>query len=315
MTPAFADNAIRPGELWLDNRGKHVQAHGGGIIKEGKTWFWFGEDRSPDNDPNKRFVACYSSVDLVHWKFRKQVVQTSDPDNLGVPFVLERPKVYYNPKTKKYVMYVHLDDRRYAVAKVGVFVSDKIDGDYKFVHSFRPLDKESRDIGQFIDDDGSSFLIFESRPTGGFYIAKLSDDYLTVDKEIAFVHAPLEGGGLVHYNGLYYLIGSHMSGWDPNPNVYDTSTKLEGPWSDFQDIAPPEKRTYMSQSTMLLKVVGTKKTSVIFMGDMWRPRNLADSRYFWMPLEIGNGKLWLPAPQPWTINVKTGETKLLTGQN
>jgi hypothetical protein len=42
------------------------------------------------------------------------------------------------------------------------------------------------------------------------------------------------------------------------------------------------------------------------MGDIWKPRTQWDSRYLWMPVEIGNGRLWLPAPRPWRINVKTG---------
>ncbi len=57
---------------------------------------------------------------------------------------------------------------------------DTVDGDYNYLRSFRPLDHESRDIGQFIDDDGTAYLIFEDRPFG-FRIAKLSDDYLTVE--------------------------------------------------------------------------------------------------------------------------------------
>ncbi len=310
VASAFTDSPkqIKPGELWPDNRGKHVQAHGGGIIKLRDTWYWFGEDRTQDNAPDKRYVACYSSKDLVTWRFRNQVLKTTDPANLGPGFVLERPKVYYNAKTRKYVMYVHLDDQSYRAARVGVFTSNRVDGDYEFKTSFRPLDKESRDIGQFIDDDGSAYLIFESRPTGGFYIAKLSEDYLSVEKEVCFVHAPLEGGGLVHYEGLYYLIGSRMSGWAPNPNLYATSKTLEGPWPDFKDIAPPKTNTYGSQSTMMVKVTGKKKTTVIFMGDIWHPQTQWDSRYLWMPLEIGDGKLWLPSPAPWTIDVRTGET-------
>jgi hypothetical protein len=43
------------------------------------------------------------------------------------------------------------------------------------------------------------------------------------------------------------------------------------------------------------------------MGDIWKPWTQWDSRYLWMPLEIGDGKLWLPAPSPWTIDVATGE--------
>ncbi len=35
---------------------------------------------------------------------------------------------------------------------------------------------------------------------------------------------------------------------------------------------------------MLVKVVGSKTTIVIFMGDMWKARTQWDSRYLWMPL-------------------------------
>jgi hypothetical protein len=302
---------IRPGEPWLDNRGQQIQAHGGGILLWKGTYYWFGEDRTPTNDPDKRFVACYSSKDLAHWTFRRQVVAWTDPDNLGPHWVLERPKVFHNPRTGKFVLYAHLDDARYKVARVAVAVSDRIDGDYHYVKSFRPLDRESRDIGQFVDDDESAYLIFESRPTKGFFIAKLSDDYLSVEQQVSLVDAPLEGGAVVHYQGLYYAIGSHMTGWRPNPNVYATAPALTGPWTEFKNLAPAEANNYDSQSTMLVKVVGSKATAVIFMGDIWHPRELWDSRYFWMPLEMGDGSMHLPPPQLWTLNVRTGVTAFL----
>lgn len=302
-----APAAVKPGEVLPDDRGQHVQAHGGGMIKVGDSYYWFGEDRSQGLDKTKRYVACYSSKDLAHWTFSNRVLQQSDPGDLGPGFVLERPKVFYNAKTKKFVMYMHIDDARYALARVGVAVSDNVDGDYRFLRSFRPLGQESRDIGQFIDDDGSAYLIFEDRPAKGFHIAKLSDDYLDVEKDICLIRTPLEGGAVVHYKGLYYALGSALTGWDPNPNKYATARNLGGPWSDFEDIAPPETKTYGSQCTMLLKVVGSKTTSVIFMGDIWKPRSQWDSRYLWMPVEIGQGKMRLPEPQEFTIDVATGE--------
>ena len=305
-----APTIVKPGEPWLDNRGQRIQAHGGGITFWKGTYYWFGEDRTQSNDPDKRYVACYSSRDLAHWKFRRQVIALADPEHLGQHWVLERPKVFANPRTGKFVLYAHLDDARYKLARVMVAVSDHIDGNYRYVKSFRPLDQESRDIGQFVDDDGSAYLIFESRPTKGFFIAKLSDDFMSVEKT-AFIQAPLEGGALVHYNGLYYAVGSHMTGWRPNPNVYATAPSLAGPWTEFKNLAPPEANNYESQSTMLLKVVGSKKTSVIFMADIWKPRELWDSRYLWMPLEMDNGAMHLPAPQPWQLNPKTGDTKIL----
>jgi hypothetical protein len=305
------DSLIRPGDRWLDDRGIEIQAHGGGIIQLGKTWYWFGEDRSQTNDPAKRYVACYSSTDLTHWKYHRQVLAIADPENLGPKFVLERPKVFYNARTRTYVMYMHLDDASYKLARVAIATSKKVDGDYSYVKSFRPLDQESRDIGQFIDDDGSAYLIFESRPTNGFFIARLSDDYMSVEKKMSFVNARLEGGAIVHWNGLYYALGSHLTGWNPNPNVYATSTTLFGPWTDFTNVAPPETNTYNSQSSMLVKVTGSKTTSVIYVGDRWMPETLWDSRYIWMPVEIGDGKLWIRQPQPWKINVATGVTTVV----
>jgi hypothetical protein len=298
---------IRPGDPWADNRGQHIQAHGGGILKLGDTYYWFGEDRAKDNDPAKRYVACYSSTDLTRWTFRHKVVQASDPAGLGEGWVLERPKVFYNGKTKKFVLYAHFDSANYRFARVGIFTCDTVDGDYVYLKNFRPLDQESRDIGQFIDDDGSAYLIFEARPTKGFFIAKLSDDYLSVEKEVCFIHSKLEGGALVKYEGLYYIIGSWMTGWNPNNNQYATAKSLAGPWSAFKDIAPPETKTYGSQSTMMVKVTGTRRTTVIFMADLWKPKSQWDSRYLWMPLEIGGGKLWLPKPRPWSLDIKTGE--------
>jgi hypothetical protein len=308
--------SIKPGELWSDDRGRHIQAHGGGILKLGDTFYWFGEDRSRDNERGKRYVSCYSSKNLAQWTFRNQVLKLADPEGFGPAWVLERPKVFYNAKTKLYVMYMHIDAPApgggggYQLARVGVATCATVDGDYKYLKSFRPLGQESRDIGQFIDDDGSAYLIFEDRPAKGFHIAKLSDDYLTVEKDVCLIQAPLEGGAVVHLNGLYYVVGSALTGWRPNPNKYATATSLEGPWSEFKDIAPPPTNTYGSQSTMLLKVVGTKTTTVVFMGDIWKPRTQYDSRYLWMPLEIGAGKLWLSEPHEWTIDVETGEATI-----
>src|ERR1035438_6063811 len=180
---------VRPGEIWLDNRGQHIQAHGGGIIRQGDTYYWFGEDRSQGLDRTKRYVSCYSSKDLVNWTFRNQVIKLSDPEQFGPAWVLERPKVFYNAKTGKFVMYMYIDGPApgetggYKLARVGVAISDTVDGDYRYLRSFSPLDDEGRDIGQFIDDDGAPYLIFEDRPDG-CRIATLSADYLSVEKEV-----------------------------------------------------------------------------------------------------------------------------------
>lgn len=311
LAQASYDEVIHPGDQWRDDRGKLIQAHAGAVIKVGDAYFWFGEDRFRSNDPARRYISCYSSKDLVHWTFRNQVFIMSDPEALGPGWVLERPKIFYNRKSERFVLYAHLDNAHYTAARVAVAVSDTVDGNYKFVRSFRPLGKESRDIGQFVDDDGSAYLIFESRPSGGFYISKLSDDYMDVAKEVAFIHAPLEGGAIVRYGGLYYVIGSHLTGWNTNPNVFATAEHLAGPWTEFKDVAAPKTNTYNSQSGMLIRIVGSRATLVIYAGDRWNPASLWDSRYIWLPVQIGRGQFRLMPPCPWSIDVRAGTSSQL----
>jgi hypothetical protein len=297
---------IQPGAVWRDTQGHQIQAHGGGILYHNHVWYWFGEDRTQGLDPDKRYVACYSSRDLIHWTFRGRPLQLADPDRIGSGWVLERPKVFYSPSTRQFVMYFHLDDSAYKVARVATAISSTPTGPYRYLRSFRPLGLESRDIGQFEDDDGSDYLIFESRPSGGFYIAGLSPDRLSIVRQVAFLDLALEGGAVVHYRDLYYVLGSHLTGWNPNPNVYSSAPSLAGPWTHFLPVAPAVPDTYGAQSGLLLKVTGNRNTAVIFMGDVWKPSELWDSRYLWMPVQIGEGKMELPPPAPWTIDVTTG---------
>ena len=137
-------STIKPGEIWPDDHGQHIQAHGGGITKLGHNYYWFGEDYSPSNSKDKRYLACYSSDNLSDWVFRNQVVKLSSPEDLGRDWVLQRPKVFFNTKTRKYVMYAHIDDGNYKFARVALFTCDKPDGDYNYVRCFRPLNQKHR---------------------------------------------------------------------------------------------------------------------------------------------------------------------------
>ena len=304
-------NVIRPGTTWLDESGRPIDAHGGSVVLWQGIYYWFGEARGLEQESQRRFVNCYASSDLVHWTFRRTVVALNDPESLGRNWVLERPKVFVS-SAGKFVMYAHLDNADYKVARVALFVADTIDGEYRYQRSFRPLGKESRDIGQFVDDDDRAYLIFESRPSHGFFIAALTADALQVDREVSFLPMPLEGGALVRYRGRYYVVGSQLTGWAPNPNLYAVADSLSGPWSLFHDIAAPAVKTYGAQSSLLFSVHGTQTDSVIFMGDIWQPQALPTSTYLWMPLEIHGKDLVLPPPQPWTIDVRSGQTTVLS---
>jgi len=138
------NNSIKPGEIWTDTEGNHINAHGGGIIFYNDTYYWFGEYRLPrgEKDRSRYGVSCYSSKDLINWKNEGLALPViNDTASLLKPgCVIERPKVIYNKKTGKFVMWFHheLKGQGYKAAMTGVAVSENITGPYKYIHSLRP---------------------------------------------------------------------------------------------------------------------------------------------------------------------------------
>jgi hypothetical protein len=138
------NSLIKPGELWPDTEGNHINAHGGGILFYNETYYWFGESRLPrsEKDRTNYGVGCYSSNDLLSWKNEALALRViNDTTSLLQPgCVIERPKVLYNKKTGKFVMWFHheLRGQGYRAALTGVAVSDHITGPYKYLRSLRP---------------------------------------------------------------------------------------------------------------------------------------------------------------------------------
>lgn len=136
-----AQAGIKPGAVWPDNRGVHINAHGGGVLKSGDTYYWFGEHKADTTSSAMVGVTCYSSKDLENWTYRGVALSVSDQKGSDIErgCILERPKVIYNKKTGKYVMWFHLElkGQGYAAARYGVAVADKAEGPYTFLRSGR----------------------------------------------------------------------------------------------------------------------------------------------------------------------------------
>lgn len=139
------DLSFKPGEVWPDDKGVHINAHGGGILRVGDTYYWFGEHKTEGSAGNLAQVGvhCYSSKDLYNWKdegIALSVVPDDTTSHIVKGCVLERPKVIYNKKNDQYVMWFHLEPRGagYSGALSGVAVSKNVAGPYSFVNAFRP---------------------------------------------------------------------------------------------------------------------------------------------------------------------------------
>lgn len=133
--------SIRSGELWPDNNGEHINAHGGGVVYHDGKYYWFGEHKSASTSNALVGVTCYSSTDLCNWTNEGVALAVSDDENSDIVkgCIIERPKVIYNEKTKKFVMWFHLElkGRSYDAARAAVAVSDHAAGPYRFIRSFR----------------------------------------------------------------------------------------------------------------------------------------------------------------------------------
>lgn len=134
------------GGFWADNNGQHINAHGGNIIHHGSTYYWYGEKRSLGGPVSSLGVACYSSKDLRHWTDRGVVLPVSDEteSDIAKGCIIERPKVVYNPRTRKFVLWFHLElkGQGYAAARYGVATSDSPTGPFRFIRSGRVLPRQ-----------------------------------------------------------------------------------------------------------------------------------------------------------------------------
>lgn len=135
------DTVICPGEIWRDNNGEHINAHGGGILFHEGRYYWFGEHKSATTSSALVGVTCYSSDNLIDWKNEGVALPVSEDtlSDIRKGCIIERPKVIYNKKTDKFVMWFHLElkDKGYRASRAAVAVSNKVTGPYTYLASGR----------------------------------------------------------------------------------------------------------------------------------------------------------------------------------
>ena len=124
-----------------------MQAHGGGIVQSNGVFYLIGENKL--NGSAFQSINCYSSTDLVSWKFENKILTLQASGDLGPSRVVERPHVIYNDATKKWVLWMHIDSSNYGEAKAGVATCSSVCGNYNYVGSVQPLGFQSRDMNVF----------------------------------------------------------------------------------------------------------------------------------------------------------------------
>ncbi len=287
-------NAIYSGIALFDQFNNEVNAHGACIIKEGNLYYLFGEYKSDTANVFTGF-SCYSSPDLVNWKFEKIVLPVQPEGLLGPNRVGERVKVMKCPATGEFVMLMHADDRKYTDPHIGFATCKTINGDYKFQGAllFEGNPIKRWDMGTFQDTDGKGYLLIHH----GF-IYELASDYKSAKRLVASEVPTGESPTIFRKNGIYFWLSSHLTSWERNDNYYMTATSLEGPWKTGGLVAPEGTLTWNSQCSFVLPIAGAKDTLFMYIGDRWSfPKQGSAATYVWQPITVKGDSMFIPELQ------------------
>ncbi len=186
------------------SNGKIIDAHDGRVIQFNKLYYWYGTQYGNTNGfTNANTYVCYSSPDLVTWKFERELMDNK-PDG-----VFYRPHVVFNKKNKKYILwynwYPKLWDGQFGVAE-----ADAPAGPFKIINDNVAV-KHSKlgvgDLGVFVDADEKAYLSYNTINGHKVSVELLDDDYIKSSMQgSAFIAENCEAGSMFKRENLYYLL-------------------------------------------------------------------------------------------------------------
>lgn len=283
------------GKMWYDTTGAEIQAHGGMILHYQGKFYWYGENKGGPNcisDSGGRKVdfigiSCYESENLTDWIYQGLVLPASEnrEDSLSKDKIVERPKVVYNKKTDKFVMWFHYDTDDYLYAACGVAMADTPTGPFVLQKIIKPNRKDARDLTLFQEGE-VVYLIHSSDFNKTLYISQLTDDYLDCNGLYTkiLIDQEREAPAIFKNQDYYFLLTSGTTGWEPNATLYSRSPYLFTPHKliDNPLEGPAYRQSFHGQVNYVFEFAG----QAFIMIDHWQPEELRNSGYSILPIEI-----------------------------
>ncbi len=306
--------------FWKDTNGKNIYSQGGGIFKFGDTYYWYGvhykgaetyaaSPTKKNSDTGFVSVTCYSSKDLVNWKFENDVL-TPKSKGFGFCYWAGRLGVAYCPKSKQYVLVMQYNESvlfASASSPTGNFEVKNIQDQIQNVQK-----QGTGDQTIFVDDDGQAYLICSNK--GGRahqYVCKLREkDFLAAEpaKEVA-KGSGREGNCMFKYKGKYYFCASDLHGWNASHSYYMVADNINGPYSGWKVMDGTDADfSHVTQTGFFYTVKGTEQETVLFCGDRWSDfagNGLGYNQ--WVPLTVNGNDVKFNSVTEFHLNDKTGE--------
>lgn len=334
LTFAAEANTIQNDTFFKDTSGNPIYSQGGGIFKFNHTYYWYGVKYNGAvtyyNNPSKKnsdssfnAITCYSSTDLVHWKFENHVL-TSNTAGLEGSNWVGRMGVVYNSNTKKYVLLSQFSGTN---GGGELFATcDTPTGNFQFDHFQSSITNMANgmtgDQTVFTDDDGKSYLVCSnSKGRGYLYVVPINTaDSLSLGNAVNIYKSTSggrEGNCMFKYNGTYYFCSSDLHGWNASHCYYITATNILGPYSSEKIMSGTnEDFCHVSQTGFFTTVSGSEATTVLFCGDRWSDFAGNGIGYNeWCPLSFEGSTPIFHSFSEWNLNAQTGTWSVGSGNN
>ena len=287
--PCHHQDAIYPGQPWLDTKGERIQAHGGAVIYENGVYYWYGENKEHTDGKNGVWtwgIKLYASADLCNWEDCGFLIPPvlDDPNAALFPTKrVDRPHILKCAKTGKYVCWIKLSGPEAAFT---IWQADRLTGPYEMVENlYNPGGHKAGDFDLIADEGtGKAYLYFDA-DHASMLCMELAEDYLYAEKELAKSYPDLtppftrEAPALFEADGKKYMLTSGMTGYVPNRS----DSAVADAWDEvFTSIGDPHvedetRASFNSQISKVFKVEG-RDGLFIAMADRWVPEYHVDAR-------------------------------------
>lgn len=342
--------------FWRDTDGNIIYSQGGGIFQFGDTYYWYGVKYDEaekyaanpaagpySTDPSPEFVGvtCYSSKDLVSWKYeglvvdREEVSGRQEMNNQEVAWVGRLGVAKVGDKYALLVQHEcpdednsldgNIDTDKFS-KQVLVLTSDTPNGEFTWNQRINMKDytggtPNTGDQTVFTDDDGTSYLVYSyGSGRGRIFLSKIvaqdNGKIGLAPSHKVYQGAGREGNCMFKYNNKYYVCASDLYGWNASHAYYMVLDSLEDTYLDGFTAAKEMKLMdgssddfcHVTQTGFFYTVQGSEQETVIFCGDRWADfagNGLGYNQ--WCPLSFkADGTPYFNSLSAWNLDLATG---------
>lgn len=342
--------------FWRDTDGNVIYSQGGGIFQFGDTYYWYGVKYDEaekyaanpaagpySTDPSPKFegVTCYSSKDLVSWKYeglvvdREEVSGRQEMNNQEVAWVGRLGVAKVGDKYALLVQHEcpdednsldgNIDTDKFS-KQVLVLTSDTPNGEFTWNQRINMKDytggtPNTGDQTVFTDDDGTSYLVYSyGSGRGRIFLSKIvaqdNGKIGLASSHKVYQGAGREGNCMFKYNNKYYVCASDLYGWNASHAYYMVLDSLEDSYLDGFTAAKEMKLMdgssddfcHVTQTGFFYTVKGSEQDTVIFCGDRWADfagNGLGYNQ--WCPLSFkADGTPYFNSLSAWNLDLATG---------